>query len=449
MLQFKWQAAGALIALAITPVVASADPINILFVGNSFTHGRYQPVLGYNAGAASNPSNGVVHDLLCPGTGTSCTSGVENVGAVNPTSGNTPGATLGDKLNFLQNNPGSQYTEVGPFSGASGIFLQFTKDLGLNYSVSLIAVSSATLNGYLSGTSKADLPLITQSKWNQVVLQDQSFTPLPASITVNGQSVPTRGNPGNFTSAVNGIVTKIDQADATAGVANAKITLYQTPPLAAYGYTSSNPNQPIFGSSTMAQQGGNKAYAPYIGDADPTAAMALDLHNAYFGEAAAFNAANPNGSKVGVANAGDAWVTAMHLGIAEQNPYLLNEPAGLVDLWDSDPLAACCTTPVGYHPSAYGDYLNALVLFGQITGLNPESLLSEFDPNNTNSAAFALGIAPQIAEELAFAAEQTLFAQAAFVPEPDVGLLMVAGLLSLLPLRRRAARKARERSASV
>jgi hypothetical protein len=438
MWQCKWQVFGVLFALTMAPVVANADPINILFVGNSFTHGRYPSVLNYNAGPADAAGNGVVHDLLCPTAG--CAGTVESGAQVTPTSANTPGATLSAKLNFLQANPSSQYNEVGPFSGTSGIFLQFTKDLGLNYNVSLIAVSSATLNGYLSGTSRADLPLITQSKWNQVVLQDQSFTPLPSTITVNGQTVPTRGNPSNFTTAVNGIVSRIDQADAAANVPNAKITLYETPPLAAYGYPSSNPNEPIFGSSTVAQQNGNKAFAPYIGDVDPMAAMALDLHNAYFGEAAAFDAANPNGSRIGVANAGDAWVTAMHLGLAESNPYLANEPAGAIDLWDSDPLLACCTTPVGYHPSVYGDYLNALVLFGQITGIDPELLVSEFDPNNTNSAAFALGISPLIAQELAIAAERTLAAQGA-IPEPDVGLLLAAGMCALIPLRRRAVKK--------
>lgn len=428
----KW-ACAALAALTFAPAAAFADPINILFVGNSFTHGRYAPVLNYNAGPANAPGDGVVHDLLCPTAG--CTGTVEGGTQVTPTMSNTPGSTLGAKLNYLQANPSAQYNEVGPFSGASGIFLQFTKEAGLDYNVSLIAVSSATLNGYLSGTSRADLPLITQAKWNQVVLQDQSFTPLPSTITVNGQTVATRGNPSNFTTAVNGIVTRIDQADAAAGVANARITLYETPPLAAYGYTSNNPNQPLFGSSTVAQQNGNKAYAPYVGATDPIGAMAGDLHNAYFGEASAWNAANPTGSHVGVANAGDAWVTAIHQGLAEQNPYLIDEPAGQIDLWDSDPLLACCTTPVGYHPSVYGDYLNALVLYGEITGRDPELLASEFDPTNTSSAAHALGIDPRIAFGLAVAAERTL-ASAAAVPEPEEALLLAAGGLVAIGWRR-------------
>jgi hypothetical protein len=40
------------------------------------------------------------------------------------------------------------------------------------------------------------------------------------------------------------------------------ITLEQ--PLASYGYTSSNPNAPIFGSNTVAQNGGNPAFAPLL-----------------------------------------------------------------------------------------------------------------------------------------------------------------------------------------
>jgi hypothetical protein len=113
-----------------------------------------------------------------------------------------------------------------------------------------------------------------------------------------------------------------------------------------------------------ARQAPLASYAPFVGDANPIAAMASDLHNAYTAEAAAFNAANPTKSHVSVALAGDAWVTAINQGIAQLNPFLATQPAGQIDLWDSDPLLACCTVPIGYHPSQYGDYLNGLVLFG-------------------------------------------------------------------------------------
>jgi hypothetical protein len=412
---------------------ALAAPVEILFVGNSYTHGRYQPVLGYNAGPGNGTGTGQVHDLLCPSL--PCT-GAEAGPQVTPTTANTPGGSLSGQLNYLQANPGSQYNEVGPYGGVAGIFLQFTKDAGLNYDVSLIAVSSATLTGYANNTGNelGILPLITNSKYNQVVLQDQSFQPLPTSITVNGQSVPTRGNPTSFQSGVNKLINGIDAADAAAGKPNAAITLYQTPPIAAFGFTSSNPNAPIFGSSTIAQQNGNKAYAPYVGDANPIAAMASDLHNAYTAEAAAYNAANPTKSHVSVALAGDAWVTAINQGIAQFNPFLASQPAGQVDLWDSDPLLACCTVPIGYHPSQYGDFLDALVLFGQITGVNPETLDAEWDPNNplySASASLALGISPAIADALAMAAEDTLLTGAPATPEPSTWAMMILGFAGI------------------
>ncbi|HEV2675504.1 MAG TPA: PEP-CTERM sorting domain-containing protein [Aliidongia sp.] len=423
-------AATALLGLAAGPARAD-DPTEILFVGNSFTHGRYDPALNYNAGPGNATGTNQVHDLLCPSL--PCT-GAEGPAPAVPTSANTPGGSLPGQLGYLQNNPSSQYTEVGPFGGVAGIFLQLTKEAGLNYDVSLVAVSSATLTGYANntGSEAGDLPLIENSKYSKVVLQDQSFQPLPSTITVNGQTVPTRGKPTSFDSGVNTLVKGIDAADKAAGKPYAAITLAQTPPLASYGYTSTNPKAPIFGTSTVAQQGGNKAYAPYVGDANPIAAMASDLHDAYESEAAAFNAANPTKSHVGVALDGDAWVTAINQGIAQQDPFLANEPAGQIDLWDSDPLLACCTVPIGYHPSVYGDYLNALTLFGQITGIDPTTVTAEVDygsPLFQTSAANALGISGAIADELAGAAEATLRADGpASVPEPGSVVLLVTGL---------------------
>ena len=419
---------------------ARADPIDILFVGNSFTHGRYQPALGYNAGAGNAAGNGVVHDLLCPSL--PCT-GVEGVSQVTPTSANTAGSTLAAQLATLQANPGQQYTEVGPFGGVAGIFLQMTQEAGLSYNVSLVAVSSATLTGYANNTGNeaGDLALIDNPKFAQVVLQDQTFDPLPTTITVNGASVATRGNPTSFDSGVTKLVNGIDAADAAAGKPLAGVTLAQTAPLAAYGYTSTNPNAPIFGSSTVAQQKGNTAYAPYVGDANPIAAMAADLHTSYEAAAAAYNAANPTKSHVNVSLDGDAWVSAINLGYAQQNPYLASELAGQVDLWDSNPLLACCTTPIGYHPSSYGDYLNALVLFGQLTGLNPESLDPELDAANplyASSAANALGISAPIAAELAIAAEGTLLSGTP-VPEPGSLVLLGVALGGLWVARRKKA----------
>ncbi|MEO9190686.1 MAG: hypothetical protein ABI224_11930, partial [Acetobacteraceae bacterium] len=410
--------ASVLSGLTLLPLSAQASPIDILFLGNSFTHGRYNPVRSYNAGFGPNS----VHDLLCL-SAASCRP-AEAGPQVDPSLTPPPG-TLSQQLAYLQANPSAQYNEPGPYGGVAGIFLQFTRDAGLNYDVSLITVSSATLTGFLNnkGSEAGALPLIESGKWDNVVMQDQSFRPLPNPIVVNGNSVATRGVPAGFQSGVTGLVNGIDAAASKAGKVDPAVTLFESQPLANYGYASSNPNKPIFGSSTGPA---GSIYAPYVGDADPNAAMASDLHNAYEAVASAYNAANPGKSHVGVALAGDAWVTAMNQGLAVSDPYLANLPPGEVDLWDSDVLDACCTTPIGYHPSVFGSYLNSLVLFDQITGIDPEMLAAEFDPTNPDyldSASLALGIAPDVARLLAMAAAETVDAGRP-VPEPSAFLLL-------------------------
>jgi hypothetical protein len=60
---------------------------------------------------------------------------------------------------------------------------------------------------------------------------------------------------------------------------------------------------------------------------------------------------------------GEAWTRAMETGVADPNPYDGIAP-DQVDLWTND----------HYHASSYGYYLEALVVFGTITGLDPRSL---------------------------------------------------------------------------
>src|SRR5262245_51805805 len=97
MLRPRLFVAGTLAAatvLAIGPALAQpsegqhpANPVEILFVGNSFTHGRYAPALNYNAGPGNSTNTNLVHDLLCPSLTAAgmCTSGAEAVAAVTPT----------------------------------------------------------------------------------------------------------------------------------------------------------------------------------------------------------------------------------------------------------------------------------------------------------------------------------------------------------------------------
>ena len=60
---------------------------------------------------------------------------------------------------------------------------------------------------------------------------------------------------------------------------------------------------------------------------------------------------------------GEAWNRAMENGIADPNPYD-GIDLDKIDLWTYD----------HYHASDYGYYLEALVVFGNVTGLDPRSL---------------------------------------------------------------------------
>jgi hypothetical protein len=60
---------------------------------------------------------------------------------------------------------------------------------------------------------------------------------------------------------------------------------------------------------------------------------------------------------------GEAFNRAMRTGVADTNPYD-GIDAGKVDLWTAD----------HYHASTYGYYLEALVVFGNVTGVDPVAL---------------------------------------------------------------------------
>ena len=308
--RYRARSASRLFALAavLASSVAQAAPIEILFVGNSFTHGRYDPVRTYNAAN--------VHDIQCPTL--PCTG--------NEAPYNGPPASLASQI---------PYAEPGPYGGIPGIFKQFATEAGLNYDVSIDTISAATLNGFFTQASRR--APIADARWDDVVLQEQSFTPLPATNLLGNA---TRGSFANFLAGVNGLTGAIDTADHAAGRPNAQVFLYETQPLASYTYTSTNPNAIEFGTTSPFPAGGLNS--PYVNSTNTSLIewMAADLHNAYYAAAAQ----NPN--VTGVAPAGDAWVRAIEQGIAQRNPYLVNEPAGQVDLWDSNSDLACCTTPI-------------------------------------------------------------------------------------------------------
>ncbi len=77
---------------------------------------------------------------------------------------------------------------------------------------------------------------------------------------------------------------------------------------------------------------------------------------------------------------GEAWTRAMDSGLADPNPYDGIE-LDKIDLWTFD----------HYHASVWGYYLEALVVFGNLTGLDPRSL------GENECSAFELGFSvPQV-----------------------------------------------------
>jgi hypothetical protein len=86
----------------------------------------------------------------------------------------------------------------------------------------------------------------------------------------------------------------------------------------------------------------------------------------------------------------------MEEGLADPNPYDGIE-AGKVDLWASD----------HYHASIYGGYLQALVVFGVLTGRDPRSL------GERERAAFELGLSPAEVRRLQQVAFEELDAERA------------------------------------
>ena len=127
----------------------------------------------------------------------------------------------------------------------------------------------------------------------------------------------------------------------------------------------------------------------------PIETMAHDIREGYNRAAAGIPGA-------GVIAVGDAWVRAMHAGVADPNPYD-GIDAGKINLWTYD----------SYHASTYGDYLEALVLFGAISGKDPRLL------GDIECSGFELGLsAAQVGalQQVAFdqlAAEGTLSAATA------------------------------------
>jgi len=307
---------------------------HILFVGDSFTHGRYTPVRLYNNGGTQNATTG--SNLVVD----------ENYGAT------------GARAETL---------ETGPFGGIPGIFAQFAVEASLNYDVHIEAISETSLqNNYAAASS-----IIDQSKWTAVILQEISTRPLTVALTGDSTS-----DPANFCASVATI-----EAGVHAVAATASIYLYETWPRADLAQTlAGSTSSPSF-AATYATE------LTTLGDF---------YHNVYY------SAATHDGHIAAVAPAGEAWMAAWAANVANSNPYTVT--SSLPSLWyglnaSNNPTI---TAPDYLHPSIYGAYTSALVLFQQITGKDVRTL------GASETAAASLGISSTIATQLQQIAWQTV-----------------------------------------
>jgi hypothetical protein len=140
--------------------------------------------------------------------------------------------------------------------------------------------------------------------------------------------------------------------------------------------TSRNPKVEIHLTATW-----SRADQTYVANGkwygQPIAAMARDVRAGY-DKAAATSPAIKS-----VIPVGEAWTRAMETGVADPNPYD-GITAGQIDLWTKD----------HYHASAEGYYLEALMVFGDLTGRDPRSL------GDGECSAFELGMSTAEAKAL-------------------------------------------------
>lgn len=230
------------------------------------------------------------------------------------------------------------------YGGVPALFKEFTVEAGLAYTVSLETQGGQTLAFHYDQRR----PVIDRA-WDVVVLQEYS--------TLD----PDR--PGDATR----YIRSVGQLGSMFRVRNhaVKVNLMAT-----------------WSRADQVYQTGN----PWSGK--PIAAMAEDLRNA------ADRARRTNRAVLGVIPVGQAWNRAFAAGVADPNPYD-GITFGQADLWSYD----------HYHASTAGYYLEALVVFGQVTGVDPRTL------GRNERAADELGLSPDLAAALQTVAHEQLTAR--------------------------------------
>ncbi|GAB4117337.1 MAG: hypothetical protein Fur0014_18960 [Rubrivivax sp.] len=394
------------LAMTLCAPLVQAETTTVLFVGNSYTFGRVDPVMSYNTAN--------VRDLT--------------------------------EAMWLANPAGSNAFEPHPWGGVAGIFQRLTVQAGLDYEVALSTRNAASLRGHLLNTNSAGWNLrgnIGLETWDQVVLQEQSDEALARRPGLNANPEYTQ----LYTDLIEDWIHQGDalsyrERDFIGGTQEACVAL---------GYSSGScstvRNLPANAKASAATQvylvqtwaRPNLVDGAFVTQTDeitgvvtrtttpattffPTLdAMTEELRLAY---AAAAQAAGADGSGgyAGIAPVGQSFMRAVTEGVATRDFWGPDAASdGLIDLWFDD----------GTHASKWGSYLSALTLFGTLTGQDP----ARFGAGEL--AALELGIAPADAVALQRIASLELgFAPA--VPEPSAAWLALVGLAVVAHRVRRA-----------
>lgn len=230
------------------------------------------------------------------------------------------------------------------YGGVPALFKEFTVEAGLNYAVSLETQGGQSLAFHYDQRRH-----LIDRAWDVVVLQEYSTL--------------DRDRPGDATR----YIRSVGQLGSLFRVRNhaVKVALMAT-----------------WSRADQVYQPGS----PWSGKA--IAAMADDLRTA------ADRARRTNRAVSEVIAVGQAWNRAFATGIADPNPYD-GITFGQTNLWSFD----------HYHASTAGYYLEALVVFGQITGVDPRTL------GRTERAADELGLSPDHATALQTIAYEQLAAR--------------------------------------
>lgn len=228
---------------------------------------------------------------------------------------------VGNSFTFAAYSPAMHYrpesvTDINRegIGGVPALFKRFTEEAGLDYEVSLETSPGKPLEWHWDTHKR-----VLDQAWDHVLLQSYS--------TLNA------ANPGDASLLIEFTRKFADLFRARNPKVDVRLTATWSRPDKTYAAGSPSPwsGKDIF-------------------------AMADDLERA--SEQAAAAAKLP-----GVTPVGEAFSRAIRTGVADPNPYDGIEP-GKVDLWAVD----------HYHASTAGYYLEALMLFGAVTGRDPQSL---------------------------------------------------------------------------